>query len=250
MDPLTLALELGVVPALLAGLGARLGPRFAALGAGLAVLAAYVALHGAPRWPPGDATAWLVPAVIVGLVWVRLPAHRLAWLGRWGYGALLLGLALRLWVERTGLTGFAVLNAMGLGLSLLWTGLARTHRPALTGAGCVAAMAGAAMALGGTGSARLAMLSGVLAVAVGAGMAAARPGERQEVLRAVLPVVVPGYAILLATGTVYGELPAWAALALAAAPLATGWGLWSRTIRTQRVVETRASPAAARGDGR
>lgn len=199
------------------------------LALGAAVATAHAALLGMPRFPAGDAVAWLfwvaLGASCVGLLelawraptWARL-ALRLALAG-----LLLLVLLWQPYLAQTWSGGEGVAYLAGLGMVTVasWTALGccgeqlsgRRHALLLT-----ALAAGAAVVLGVTGTASLALLAVALAATCAPAIVLGRQAPASLASGSTIFALV--LAALLVEGHFYSDAPAPSVLLLAAAPLA------------------------------
>jgi len=228
---------LGVVlPALLAGVTllavrrARCGP---SAGAALAVGGAYVAGHLLQRgwrgFPPSEASDWPWPCAVAGALFGAATLGRRASssarfvlrLIAAGAAAFVVLAAWRRGAEpATARLTLVVVAAAG---ALAWSVLEapRTGASAFLPALLALTAAGAATAIGLSGSVKLALLAGALAsvlsaAAIAAGLRLAPPSLEGAVAPSVLTLLS-----LVVAATFYSDLPRTSALLLAAAPCAT-----------------------------
>lgn len=200
------------------------------LALGAAVATAHAALLGMPRFPAGDAVAWLVwvalgasCAGLLELAW-RAPTRARLVLRLALAGLLLLVLLWQPYLAETWSRGEGVAYLAGLGMVIVasWTALGccaehlsgRRHALLLT-----ALAAGAAAVLGVTGTASLALLAGALAATCAPAIVLGRQG-RAPLAPGGTTAFTLVLAALLVEGHFYSDAPALSVLLLAGAPLA------------------------------
>lgn len=211
----------------------------------VAFAASLVASTGWPRWPPVDATERLIflvgLAAVAALLLGRVPRRArgaATWVARALFGLALTAVLFESLLRNSWTAGQAVawLGALALAfLALCWAlerGLGGEGRVVgwLAPLTRVALLGGAAIVLGLSGSARLALLAGGLAAAVGSiealalllGRPAWRPGDAWALAAAVFGLLSIGYfyASLSAGATIL----LLAALLLLALPARAWWG--------------------------
>jgi hypothetical protein len=199
---------------------------------GLAVGAGYATGHwksgGWPKFPPADATHWLIYSALGSVVLgVGYGVGR----GRWGiggrvvsFGVLLIGtLALILMPkfknEWTFGQGAAWVTALTLAAALMGWSLdttIRVQRTRLALLWLLVAAAGASLALALSGSMLLGQLAAVLAAVVCGVIGASVAGACAE--RAIVPGVATLFVGLITCGYFYAELPWSSTLLLAISP--------------------------------
>jgi hypothetical protein len=201
-------------------------------GAALAVGGAYVLAHLLQRgwrgFPPREATDWPWVAAAGGALLgatalTRRGPEALRVALRLLAAAALLWLALGSWRARVDASeAHATIAAAAVAVAVVWSvAERRSAAPTwLVPATLALTAAGAAAAIGMSGSAKLALLAGALcavlsAAALGAGLALAPPALSGAVAPGVLAL-----AALTACATFYSDLPAGAAGLLALAPCA------------------------------
>jgi hypothetical protein len=202
------------------------------LAVGLAFLAGFVGLFGKPAFPPTEAMhrlAYLAAAIaILGLVdsIFGLPAGLRA--GTRSYVGLA-ALAFLAWPmfgqQWTPLESAAWMAGLGAALLIYWSTLDALPLivPRLSLLLIVlATLIAGSLTLLSSGSAKLALLAGVLAASVGPGLILCWITKRRVLDRGTLSIVVVVQAGLLFAGYFFGELTKWFAVLLAVAPL-TMW---------------------------
>jgi hypothetical protein len=198
---------------------------------GLAYLSTHVALTGWPSWPPVDSTQRLLFLVLAAAFlsavrgWLMESAP--PWWLRLGFIFLLLLAMLKTPLEHAWSGGeavlwLAVLLAVGFGLARSLA-LDMAGATAWVPAGVrVALLCGVAVALGLSGTARLALLAGALACAVGVVEVLAARLLRQPWLAADSWVLAMAVLGLLLGGYFYAALEPWPGALLVVALLLPG----------------------------
>ncbi len=198
---------------------------------GLAYLSASVAMTGWPGWPPGDSTERLLFLVLAAALmsaargWLFESAPR--WWLRLGFTFLLLLAMLKAplehsWSGTEAILWLAALLAVGFGLALAFAADMAGPSAWLPAGVRVAVLAGVAVALGLSGTARLALLAAALAGAAFTVEVVAARLRRDPWLAAdswVLALAVFG---LLLGGYFYASLEPWPAALLVVALLLPG----------------------------
>lgn len=232
--PTPLDFLLGVaLPAVIAGLCLLLARRAAwgpgagaALAVGAGCVAAQVLQRGWRGWQPAEATDWLwicaAGGALVGAVGLtrRGPAPlRLAWrLLVCGVVAWIVLAAWRRGAEPS--TARAVVVAIGAGGAVAWSllELPQSAPGWLPPAVLAMSAAGAAVAIGVSGSVTLAMLGGASCAVLSAGAVASALRLGPATLPGVVAPFLPALTALLLIGVFYSYLPATSAVLIAAAP--------------------------------
>lgn len=201
----------------------------ASLALAAAFLSAFVAMTGWPRLPPVGSTQRLFYLValagVVGLVAGWRGRDRLSWVVRGFLCGLLLGFMLQskianAWSPPAAAAWLAGLFALGLAFAwAIETNLRQDGEAGDLRLACVrlAVLAGTALVLGLSGSARLAQLAGALACGVFVVEVLARVAKRRPWLGG--DAAVPALAVfgLMLSGYFYASLEVWPALATVAA---------------------------------